>query len=334
MSKSLVFITGATGFIGSHVVASTLQAGYRVRLSIRKAEQESLVRSRYPEFSNNIEVVVLPDLSKPEAFSENLHGVDYVFHLASPMPGRGNDIHRDYVDPAVNATLAILNAAQAFKQIKKVVIVSSVLALAPANAVISQSVSVKDNTGEPNPVDLDATFPEGFSGHALKYSASKIKAHEATRDFLVNNTPHYNLITFHPVFVLGDSLIQQSAEDLGGMNGIFWMSLFSEKPQLANAWVHVRDVADAHVKALEIDIETGKEFILSRPVVSWDEAVSYVKEKYPALGCKLQGPFQGGWTVDTTAADQTFGPKWRSESTIIDDIVNQQLGFRAKASSI
>ncbi|KAJ5614607.1 dihydroflavonal-4-reductase [Penicillium herquei] len=334
MSKSLVFITGATGFIGSHVVASTLQAGYRVRLSVRKAEQEPLVRSRYPEYNDDIEVVVLPDLSKPEAFSEALHDVDYIFHLASPMPGRGEDIHRDYVDPAVNATLSILHAAQAFKQIKKVIIVSSVLALTPADAVIAQDVSAKDNTGLPNPVDLDAAFPEGFAGHALKYSASKIKAHEATRDFLVNNTPHYNLITFHPVFVLGDSMIQQGVEDPSGMNGLFWMSMFSEKPQMANAWVHVLDVADAHVKALETDIETGKEFILSRPVVSWDEAAAYVNEKYPALGCKLQGPFQGGWTVDTTAADQTFGLKWRSESAIIDDVVKQQLGFRAQASSL
>ncbi|KAJ6031881.1 dihydroflavonal-4-reductase [Penicillium herquei] len=318
MSKSLVFITGATGFIGSHVVASTLQAGYRVRLSIRKAEQESLVRSRYLKYSNDIEVVVLPDLSKPEAFSETLHGVDYIFHLASPMPGRGEDIHRDYVDPAVNATLAISHAARAFKQIKKVVIVSSALALAPADAVISQDVSVK----------------EGFTGHALKYSASKIKAHEATRDFLVKNALHYNLITFHPTFVLGDSMIQQGAEDISGMNAIFWMSLFSEKPRLPNAWVHVRDVADAHVKALKNDIETGREFILSRPVISWDTVVSYVGKKYPALGCKLQGPFQGGWTVDTTAADQTLALKWRSESTIIDDVIKQQLGFRAKASSI
>ena len=111
MSKPLVFITGATGFIGSHVVASTLQAGYRVRLTVRRAEQQGLVRSRYPGHGDDIETRVIPDLSRPEAFIESLNGVDYIFHLASPMPGRGTDIHRDYVDPAVDATLAILRAA-------------------------------------------------------------------------------------------------------------------------------------------------------------------------------------------------------------------------------
>lgn len=40
MAMKTVFITGATGFIGSRVAEDTLQAGYRVRLSIRRAEQQ------------------------------------------------------------------------------------------------------------------------------------------------------------------------------------------------------------------------------------------------------------------------------------------------------
>lgn len=143
MTKPLVFITGATGFIGSHVVASTLDAGYRVRVSVRKAEQEAIVRGRYPEYAGDIETTVIPDLARPDAFNQSLGGVDYIFHLASPMPGRGSDIHRDYVNPAVEATLSILRAAQEFAQVKKVVIVSSVLALTPVDALLAKDVSVK-----------------------------------------------------------------------------------------------------------------------------------------------------------------------------------------------
>lgn len=143
MSKSLVFITGATGFIGSQVVASTLKAGYRVRLSIRKAEQERTLRERYAEFSSDIDTCVIPDLSKPEAFSSALAGVDYVFHLASPMPGNGVNVKRDYVEPAVLATTSILRTALHFKQIKKVLIMSSLLALVPVDAIISKEVTVK-----------------------------------------------------------------------------------------------------------------------------------------------------------------------------------------------
>ena len=127
-------------------------------------------------------------------------------------------------------------------------------------------------------------FPEGMAGQALRYSASKIKAHQATRDFLKQNHPHYKLITLHPTFVLGDSLIQESAKDIDRINGMFWQSLFSEKPIISTSWVHVRDVADAHIKALEAETESGKEFLLAAPTFPWEEAVNFIKLQYPGLG--------------------------------------------------
>ncbi|KAJ5162012.1 NAD(P)-binding protein [Penicillium capsulatum] len=333
MSNSLVFITGATGFIGSHVVASTLRAGYRVRLSIRRAEQEASIRSRYPDHSDSIETVVIPDLSKPEAFSDAFDGVDYVFHLASPMPGGGTDFHRDYLHPAVDGTLSILRAAQNFPQMKKVVIDSSVLALTPVDAVLQKEVFVTDNTGVSVPLDLSMEFPEGFSAHTFKYSASKVQAHKATKEFLKNNKNHFKVITLHPTFVLGESLVQQSAEELGGVNAMFWLSLTLEKPILANVWIHVRDVADAHVEVLKKDIENGQEFLLSAPPVSWEEVASYVNTKYPDLGCKLVGPVERRWIVDTTAADTILGIPWRSHHSMIDEVVQQQLGFGPASTS-
>jgi len=278
--------------------------------------------------------VVVPDITSTAAFRSALDDVDYIFHLASPMPGKGSDFKADYVDPAVQGTESILYAALEFPRIRRVFVMSSVLALTPVDAVTVKYVSAKENTAEVIPVDLQMSFPEGFSGHGIKYAASKILAHQATRDFLKKNHPHYNLITFHPVFVLGDSLVQHSAQEISGMNALLWASIFSEKPRLANAWVHVRDVADAHINALGTEIETGKEFILSRPVVSWEEVGKFVQSHYPTLGCKLDPPFEGGWTVDTTAADTILGIQWRSVETIVQDVVNQQLELKASSSSI
>ena len=143
MSKSLVFITGASGFIGSQVVAVTLKAGYRVRLSIRKPEQEAAIRKRYAEYNNDIEIFLIPDLSNVDALTSALNGVDYVFHIASPMPGSGTDLQRDYINPAVAATLSMLNAALAHKQIQKVIIVSSTVALTPVDALTAKTVVAK-----------------------------------------------------------------------------------------------------------------------------------------------------------------------------------------------
>ena len=144
MADLLVFITGSTGFIGSHVVDVTLKAGYRVRLSIRNPEQAEPIRQRYPEYASKIETVVIPDISKQESFKKALENVTYIFHLASPMPGNGSDIRTDYVNPAVQGTEAILYAALDFPQIRKVIITSSVLALLPVDVLIGgKEVSVK-----------------------------------------------------------------------------------------------------------------------------------------------------------------------------------------------
>ncbi|PWY83855.1 NAD(P)-binding protein [Aspergillus sclerotioniger CBS 115572] len=325
----LVFVTGATGFIGSHVVTTTLRAGYRVRLSIRKAEQEATLRELFPGYDYKIETCIVPDISQQESFKEALQGVDYVFHLASPTPGKGDDFKQDYVDPAVKGTEAILYAVLEFPQIKKVTVVSSVLALAPVGFLIAKDLVLADNTGEVIPVDISMQFPEGFAGHALKYAASKVLAHQATRSFLKDNQPHYTLINFHPTFVLGHSLIQKTAEQISGMNALFWLSVKSGKTRISNAWVHVSDVADAHVKALGTDIKSGTEFILSRPSVSWDHVADFIKTKYPAADCKLEPPFEGNWKLDTTAADTILKMHWRSEETIIEDVVEQQLDLIA-----
>jgi nucleoside-diphosphate-sugar epimerase len=142
MSNPLIFITGATGFIGSHVALSALEGGYRVRLSVRKPEQERTLEARYSKFASQVEVIVVPDITKSSSLVDSLDGVDYIFHLASPMPGKGSEFQADYVRPAVQATEAILHAALNFPQIQKVMVMSSVLALLPPTAAGSSDVSV------------------------------------------------------------------------------------------------------------------------------------------------------------------------------------------------
>lgn len=142
-SSTLILITGATGFIGSQVALVSLQAGYRVRLSIRKPEQEAVLRARYPNFNNQIETIIVPDITVRDAFELALDGVDYIFHLASPMPGGGSDLQTGYIDPAVKGTESVLFSALAFPRVKKVVIVSSLLALTPPTSLLEKEVLVR-----------------------------------------------------------------------------------------------------------------------------------------------------------------------------------------------
>jgi nucleoside-diphosphate-sugar epimerase len=135
MSQERIFITGATGFIGSHLVDVSLKSGYRVRLSVRRDTQIPFLKELFSDFLEQLEFVVVPDITKPDAFKGSLNGVDHIFHLASPMPGKGDDLVKDYVEPAVQGTESILFAANEAPQVKKVVIMASVLSIIPMGAI-------------------------------------------------------------------------------------------------------------------------------------------------------------------------------------------------------
>jgi nucleoside-diphosphate-sugar epimerase len=80
-------ITGVSGHIGFCVLATALGAGYRVRATVRRAEQIDIIRATKSirPFSDTLDMVVVPDILKDGAFDDVLNGVKYVIHVASPM---------------------------------------------------------------------------------------------------------------------------------------------------------------------------------------------------------------------------------------------------------
>lgn len=169
-------------------------------------------------------------------------------------------------------------------------------------------------------------FPEGFAGHGAKYHASKILAHKASVDWVKQNKPNFSLITLHPSFVLGHSLIQTSASDIGGINALFWGSLQGDKPQFPPLVVDVRDIADAHVRAIDVPVEQGvTEFLLSGHNTTWEQVVDLVKAKYPEVKVAWTPPFDEASKIDVSRAEERLGMKWRSVEEIFSSLIEQQL---------
>lgn len=120
------------------------------------------------------------------------------------------------------------------------------------------------------------------------------------------------------------------------MNAQLWQSLCSEEPLIPSAFVHVRDVAQAHIAALQNykSLQTGTEYILSEKPFAWDKVSEVVRSEYPQLDVKLKrGPWpQDDWHVDTTPADRDLHISWRSGEDMVRDVLNQQLQLRQKAN--
>ncbi len=73
----LCFVTGATGFIGPHLIRSLLAEGHHVRALVRPGSEIGVLPL------NEVEVVAA-DLISGNGVNEALRGVDVVFHLAAP----------------------------------------------------------------------------------------------------------------------------------------------------------------------------------------------------------------------------------------------------------
>ncbi len=74
-----VFLTGATGFIGSHILAELIANGYAVRALARPESAASLDAAKR---DGSVEVVT-GDLREPGAFARALRGCRYLVHCAA-----------------------------------------------------------------------------------------------------------------------------------------------------------------------------------------------------------------------------------------------------------
>ena len=79
---SRVLVTGASGFIGSAVVAALARDGHTVRAAVRRP---------HLSFPDGVEVVQHPDLAEAFDWQPLLQGVDQVVHLAGIAHTRGAD---------------------------------------------------------------------------------------------------------------------------------------------------------------------------------------------------------------------------------------------------
>lgn len=137
MASPLILLTGASGFVGPHVVAALTQAGYRLRLAQRRPH----------DGPGGAETIVTGDLARSIDWRPALEGVDHVVHmagLAHAGPGLDEALY-DRIN--TEATLELAQAAVA-AGVRRFVYLSSIKALSGAfdGAPLSEAA-------EPSPGD-------------------------------------------------------------------------------------------------------------------------------------------------------------------------------------
>ena len=112
MSK--VLVTGADGFIGSHLVQTLVSAGYRVRaFCLYNSNSSWGWLDTLPQSTKSELEVVLGDIRDPLCVREAMKGCEKVFHLAALIAIPYSYVApSSYIDTNIHGTLNVVQAAR------------------------------------------------------------------------------------------------------------------------------------------------------------------------------------------------------------------------------
>ncbi|KAJ7040586.1 hypothetical protein C8F04DRAFT_239943 [Mycena alexandri] len=278
--SEIILVTGASGFLGSHVVSQLLGKGYRVRAAARGAKAHHL-KSSYASYGDRFEVVEITDISHDQ-FPEALVGVDGIIHLASPLPGRAEP--EALLAAAVEGTLNVIVQGEK-AGVKRFVVTSSIA------TVMNPKDSYTDKDW--NPVTREFALTGG--NQMATYAASKKFAEVALWEW-ADRHPHVEVTTLNPPFFYGPFTAHflLPAPDFGALstdllmyNLLFEDGIFPSKTR----YIDVRDVAQAHLRGLKSrpTAEVGRKRIILSSPTGWPfrETVDFIAEQRPALKERL-----------------------------------------------
>jgi NAD dependent epimerase/dehydratase len=126
MNGAKVLVTGAGGFIGSHVVEQLVAAGADVRAFVRYNSRNDFGRlENLPRATLDEVDVYVGDLANPEAVAGAVDGREIVLHLGALIPIPYSYRHpREFLTANAEGTLNVLEAARR-ANVRRVVQVSS-----------------------------------------------------------------------------------------------------------------------------------------------------------------------------------------------------------------
>jgi len=264
--EGIVCVTGASGYIGGHIIKILLEKGYKVRGVIRDKSKEDKYDflKKLPQKENQLEFFEA-DLQSGD-YEKIFAGATSVIHTATPYIYTAPNPQTDIVDPAVNGTVNAIKAALKCG-VKRIVITSSggaILHFPVAEGYVFTNKDWNTNSSLTN----------------NPYFYSKKLAEEAAWKLYDEHKAGIELVVVNPLFVIGPTMspvlntsIQLIKRYLTGEN---------QNVQPGGvAIVDVRDVAKAHVIAMEHPKAAGQRLICSNTVLSWNQLVTKLKEFYP-----------------------------------------------------
>ena len=239
----MALVTGASGFIGSHLTEALLSKGCRVRALVRTTSNLKWLKGLNLELAYG-------SFEDQSTLTDAVKDVDYIFHIAAAKSGPRQKLLRDNVEAAINLTAA----AKYAPGLKRFVFSSSQAAAGPSGCL-----------EEPR-CESDQCYP------LSDYGRSKLEAERQ----LMKLAEQIPLTIVRPPTVYGP-------RDTDVFLYFQWINRgLALLPGFKKRYAHmifVLDLAEGMIAAAESDAAAGKTYFLSDPQsYSWQEISSAIAQ--------------------------------------------------------
>lgn len=233
-----VFITGAGGFIGSHVVEAAIEAGARVTALIHYNSQNSYDNLELLDRKIIKQIkIITGDITDPFFMLRETKGFDFIFHLAALIPIPYSYIApQAYIRTNIEGTLNILEATR-INKISKLLVTST-----------------SETYGTAKYAPIDENHP--LQGQS-PYAASKIGADKLAESYFLSFNLPVTIIrpfnTFGPRQSARAVIPTIISQILSGKDAIKLGSLSPVRD-----FNFVKDIARAFIESAECEINLGE----------------------------------------------------------------------------
>lgn len=241
-----VLVTGGTGYIAGELIKQLLAKGWTVHTTVRdKAKSDSVLQERFGQPGERVKVFQA-ELMDDAGWAQANAGCTHVAHVASPLSAKTPKDENDMIVPAREGTLRALRFAKA-AGVTRFVQTSSIAAIAYGRDAREYTVTEKDWTNI-------------ASGDVTPYAKSKTIAERAARDWIAKEGEGMEFVSVNPVLVLGPVDSADFSPSVQPVKMLLNGSV-PRAPDVGFGVVDTRDVADLHVRCLEMPGLSGERFI-------------------------------------------------------------------------
>jgi len=317
-----ICVTGASGYIGSHVVSRLLGEGQRVIGAVREPENSAKMAHLRALPGAERLTLLKADVLDETVWDTVLAEVDSVIHCVAVVSFAARNPQKEIVDVAVKGTENVLSAAARSFRTQSVVHLSSIAAMVSYQADQDYQFSSKDWC---NDATL-ATNPYGLAKTLSEQVAHEIQAKSGSDPTL---SP-FQLAVVAPGYVLGPLLAKEHAGSSPAIVRDMLNRAYPGCPDLNFNVVDVRDVARACVRLSETPVN-GQRLVMVNGRLWWREMAATLARLFPAAKVVTRGLPR--WLLYANALFQkrvslTFLKQNLGRELLILESAQQALGLR------